>query len=295
MRNVYYNTKMKIFGLLICFISIKSFAQGYSNKSITGELPLLELGAGVIGVTKAAYPGSSEKESRYIPIPAAVYRGRYVRADEDGGLRSRFFWEDSFEVNMSLNWNFGADSQELPLRAGMPDLDDILEAGPSLIWHFKKATTDSPTKISMSLPIRYAFSTDLKSAQNRGYVFNPFLYLIRQRAFSPNTTIFAGLGATLATQKYHDYYYSVAHEFATNARPSYVAKGGSLSSELTLGLAHNFLNDITIFFGTQYSSLHLNPNKDSVLLERKNNFAFAFGLIWWFYESEEKQNAKGFL
>lgn len=276
-------------------ISLKAFPQSYTNKSISGELPLFELGAGVIGVEKPSYPGSAETESRAIPFPSVLYRGRYVRADEDGGLRSRFFWEDNFEVNVSINWNFGSDSDDLPLRKDMPDLDDIVEIGPSLIWHFKKASKASPTKISLSLPVRYAVSTDLKSLQNRGYVFNPFFYFIRERFIFSNTTLFLGLGTTFATQKYHDYYFTVPAQFATSTRPAYTAKSGNVSSEMSLGFAHNFYDDFTFFYGAQYSSLHNNRNDKSTLLEKKDTVSAAIGLIWWFYESKERQNAEGFL
>ncbi|MEQ9735677.1 MAG: MipA/OmpV family protein, partial [Algiphilus sp.] len=94
-------------------------------------LPLWELGLGAAGISLPAYPGSDEQQFFGAPFPYVVYRGRVLRADEDG-VRGLFFSSERLRLEVSGNGTPRVDSDEIEVREGMPDLDLSFELGPSL-------------------------------------------------------------------------------------------------------------------------------------------------------------------
>ena len=268
---------MFIFLSILLFSQI-SLAQNYrSNKD---QLPKLELGVGLGAAFLPHYPGSDETHTLVLPFPAIVYRGEKIRSDEDGGLRGRFYYSDRFEINMSFGASLPVSSTDNDEREGMPSLDFILEFGAAFIYHFVPKSSQSPFKLSFSLPIRHAFSTDFSSVGNRGLVFAPFLYSFYE--LSNKLTLFAGITATYATDRLHEYLYGVDGRFATATRPKYDAKGGHVLNTYVLGLSYNF-DDYSLWAGYSFNDAQTNANDESPLFVQSQSHSFGLALTWWFY------------
>ena len=99
------------------------------------EKPLWELGLGGGAVVQPHYPSSSEYHTRGLGLPYVVYRGDILRIGDGGGTRAVAAENANYELSLSLNAAFDADSDNNELRTGMPDLDFIFEVGPQLIFH----------------------------------------------------------------------------------------------------------------------------------------------------------------
>lgn len=257
------------------------------TQSVTGEtLPLLEFGAGVVSADVPDYPGAGHNTTHTVPFPAGLYRGDVLRADEDGGARARFLNTETLEINMSVGGSLPADSEDNPDRVGMPDLDTMLEFGPGLIIHFLRPSPSSKIKLSLNIPVRFAFSTDIKNWNDRGFVFNPLLYYIHEDFPIKRMIFFLGADTRFATRRMMDYFYTIAPQYSTAARPSYQAKSGYLESGSNIGFAYNFKNEVSFFVGVRYSSLSGAANEASPLLVSKNNTSIGIGVVWWFWKSK---------
>jgi len=276
-----------MFFLLLIFSLCKPVAAQVSSFT-HANLPLFEIGAGVITVNYPDYPGSNRSRNLTLPIPTAVYRGNIVRADEDGGFRTRFLYSPRFEFNLSVGGSLPANSKDNPERAGMPNLDTVGELGPGLIIHLLEKSRTRPNRFGLNIPIRAAISTDFKSLDQRGYVFNPLLYYIHDRLFFDRITLFTSIDYRIADRTYHDMYYQVAPQFATATRPSYTARSGEVGVQYNLGFSYLYNNDWTIFAGMSYSDYSNNANKSSPLFRQDYSMTYAVGIVWWFYQSEQK-------
>lgn len=273
--------------LLSILFSFSAHSQA-TGSMLRDELPLWEIGFGVVGGSVPDYPGAGHSTFHTVPIPTFVYRGKRVRADEDGGLRARFYKAENWEFDLSLGGSLPANSDENAERKGMPDLDTMVEIGPTIIWKIIKPTKTNPHKLILSVPLRVAVSTNIKRWNTRGLTFNPILVYMRERVFLPNMTFIMGLDTRFASDTMMDYFYSVAPGFVTPSRPAYEAKPGYMGTSLAMGMSYILNNRYSFFAGVYQSSLHGAKNEGSPLLVKKNNTAVAAGMVWWFWQSERK-------
>ncbi len=274
---------MKLFLLLSAFC-LSSTAQ-ITRSTLDENPPLIEFGVGLITLSMPDYPGAERSQTYTFPFPTVLYRGDILRADQEGGARARFIQHPDYELSFSGSLTFSSKSSENPARMGMPDLDGLGEFGPSLIWRIKKASKENLWKINLSIPLRYAVSTDFSQVDGRGFVFNPFLFAFREKFLHPNLILFAGIDTRFATESYMDYYYQVDPQYVTSSRPYYDAQGGYLQSSTLIGLSYR-LKKHTLFTGFQYLDLHGSRNEDSPLLVKKSQTSWVLGYTFWFYESD---------
>lgn len=277
--------KTKALILAFLLLSNPAFSQA-RNSMLKKEVPLWEGGVGVVAGSIPDYPGAGHSTFHTVPIPAFIYRGKRVRADEDGGLRARFYKTDTWEFDLSIGGSLPASSDENAERKGMPDLDTMGEIGPTFIWKIIKPSKENPHKLILSVPLRFAASTDLKHFNTRGMIFNPILVYMRERVFLPRMTLILGFDTRFASDTLMDYFYSVSPFYVTSKRTAYEAKAGYMGSNLTLGFTYLLGKSYSFFGGAIQSSLHGATNEESPLFVRKNHTAFALGMIWWFYESK---------
>jgi outer membrane protein len=277
---------MKVF-LLLIFILLNSSVYAQITRSIKEKRPpLIELGAGIAAFTIPDYPGAENEQTYVFPYPVGLLRGKNLRVDEEGGARTRLINKPSYEFSISASMTFSSRSEENPARTGMPNLDGLGEIGPSIIWHIKRQTIDSPVKIGLSVPVRFAFSTDWKRFDERGFVFNPFLYFIHEGFLSKKMNLIYGIDTRFATERYMDFYYQVDPQYAIAGRPAYDAKAGYLATGLYAAISYTIKKVHTIFIGAQYSSLKGSKNRHSALLAKDENILTAIGYTWWFYQSD---------
>lgn len=273
---------MKLIFFILFTLTADLYAQAY-RKNLK-FLPKLELGFGAGYASTPAYPGSSGSTEVFAPFPAILYRGDVLRSDEDGGIRTRIYNSKRLELNMSVGGSLPASTDDTPERIGMPSLDAVLELGPGLIYHFLGTNKGDNFKLSISIPIRFAFSTDFKDTEERGLVFHPILFSFWE--ITDRWILFSSLSARWGTKNHNEYFYEVEERFSRADRPEYQAQSGHVLYAPSLGLIYNQAIDYTLFAGVAYESYQDNANKDSPLFRKKENISWGAGFTWWFYASD---------
>ena len=135
------------------------------------EKPLWELGAGVTVLAFPDYRGSDQTRTYVLPIPYAVYRGEFFKADRDG-VRGILVDSDNVKIHASVGASFPVDSGENDApREGMPDLKPTVELGPRRRRH-AVASRPAGLKLSLRLPLRFAFTVE-RSPEYIGWLFSP--------------------------------------------------------------------------------------------------------------------------
>ncbi len=263
-------------------------AQAQITQNVLSEAqPQYEVGVGVITLNIPDYPGSDNNIIRAVPFPYYVYRGKYLRSDDEG-TRARLLSSKNHETGLSFSFNFPVKSGDSPVRQGMPDLDAILAIGPRILFRF---LTDSPShKLNLSLATRAVFSTKFSFnnlMRAEGYSLEPRLAYWYRWPLS-QTTLFSSLSFEFGSAKYAGYFYNVPTNFSTTERPQFGAKAGLIETALAAGFGQQLSKDLFLFAGGSWRNLEFAANRDSPLVASKNNLGFLVGLVWTFYESEEK-------
>ena len=94
-------------------------------------------------------------------------------------------------------------------------------------------------------------------------------------------------GPLFATRRYHEYFYSVAPEFATPERPAYRAGGGYSGALALVSLSRRFPRFWVGAFA-RYDTLKGAAFEPSPLVRRDYAVMAGFAIAWVFSESERK-------
>jgi outer membrane scaffolding protein for murein synthesis (MipA/OmpV family) len=246
------------------------------------EKPLWELGAGVSGLSLPDYRGSDRSGLYAIPFPYVVYRGDFLKADRNG-IRGTFFNNDRIDLNVSVGASLPVKSSNNPARQGMPDLKPTVEIGPSLdvtLWR----TDDHRYKLDLRLPVRTAVTVD-SSMTDIGWVFSPRLNLDIQDAMGlPGWNLGLLAGPMFGSDRNHQYFYSVAPQYATADRPAYEARGGYAGSQFLLAVSKRY-DRYWVGGFARWDSLQGAVFADSPLVRRDHYFAAGVGVAWIFGQS----------
>lgn len=252
------------------------------------EKPLWELGAGAGALVQPHYPGSSQHQTRGLGLPYVVYRGDVLRIGDGQSARAVAAENSFYELSLSFDAAFDADSDGNDLREGMSDLDFVFEIGPQLVFHlaeFQYSDT-SYSEVDLALQARAALSTDFGNVDHHGYVFEPMLRYRHYGLFAPQFEGTVSVRPIIATRDVHGYFYDVEDEFATSTRAQYRAESGYFGTGVNFsGIWH--INDKARWIGGVQTSFHHGAeNRDSPLFEDDFTIGFAVGFIWSFFESE---------
>ncbi len=273
--------------LLTCTCTLDAIAQSGAGSETPTE-PLWELHA--VGVMRygASYPGSSESQFNFVPLPFPRYRGKFLRLGEStqSPLRGRVFRRDRIKLDLDFDIHFGADSKDIAVRNGMPDLNFMLEGGPRLSLQF--VNRPAGWNWFLNLPFRVASSWDGLSPTYRGVVFSPGLKWQRRFAHTIRDGVSIKLASTFASKRYMGYYYTVAEQFATPSRPAFDAKQGYLGSELSLSARKHLSRKIELAGGVKLAWLAGARNRRSALFEDTVNSSVYIALLYKFWESKRR-------
>ncbi len=257
------------------------------NTTDDQALPKLELGLGASGVFINDYPGSNQQHYVWLPIPYLVYRGNFLRADQNGDMRGVFLQNAEIDIDASASGSVPVNSNLDQAREGMPNLDWMGEVGPRLLVHIYRSSKYS---LEASVPVRWVFSTDLTRIDDRGFDFNPEIYLRRRAWFDPHGTVLAYYGALWGTSQLTRYFYEVSPQYATADRPVYSAVPGYMYDYVGFEYHHTSspTSPLIMFVGVSESFLAGAANRLSPLMLSIENQEVIAGFIYDFYRSKEK-------
>jgi outer membrane scaffolding protein for murein synthesis (MipA/OmpV family) len=251
------------------------------------QRPLWELGLGVTGLHLPDYRGADQGRGYFFPLPYAVYRGERLKVDREG-IRGIFFETDRVELDVSVFGTPPVDSSDNRARQGMPDLDATLEVGPVLeIALARDRKIDYTYRLQLRLPARAAFATDIAHWSYVGWVFYPNLALdLRPEFLGGRWNVGFTAGPLYATRKFHDYFYSVAPQFATPDRPAYQAPGG-YSGWAAFASISRRIDKVWVGAYVRYDSVAGAAFESSPLVKRDYAVSGGFGIAWVFAQSSE--------
>ena len=254
------------------------------------EKPLWEVGIGLGLLQIPDYRGSDENRFYPLPYPYVVYRGDFLKIDEQR-VSGQIFKTDRILLDFSGFGSVPVKSSNNSARAGMPDLDPTFELGPALkikLWESK----EDQYKLSLNLPVRAFFSTDFSSVRHEGWVFSPRINFVKSDLI-PDTGLNLGIsvGPMFADSGYHAYYYTVEPAYATAARPAYSAGGGYSGTTLTTGLSKAYKECIFSAF-VSADFLQGASFENSPLVKRETSIMSGVSVSWIFFKSEKTVNVE---
>lgn len=259
-----------------------------AGSAFAAEKPLWEVGVGMSALSFPDYRGSDEPSVYAIPFPYLVYRGEFLKADRQG-IRGTLFNSDRIELNISLGASLPVNSDENRARRGMPDLEPAMELGPSLdlnLWR----TRDQRYRLDLRLPVRTAVTVK-GGMDDIGWVFSPRLNLdIVDVAGLPGWNMGLLAGPMYGSERNHDYFYSVAPQYATADRPAFDAEAGYAGSQFLMSVSKRYRKYWLGAFA-RWDSLDGAVFADSPLVKREHYFAAGIGIAWVFGESSTRVEA----
>lgn len=247
------------------------------------QKPLWEAGLGIGALRFPDYRGSDEAQVYPVPVPYFIYRGRILKADRDG-VRGEIFNRRYVELSMSLNATIPVESENNATRRDMPDLQPTIELGPSLDLHLWRSA-DEDMKLDLVMPLRVPLTVE-NSPQFIGWVFSPRINLdLDNVAGYAGWNFGLGAGPIFADDKFHEYFYSVAPQFATADRPAYEAEGGYSGMHFLTSLSKRF-PDYWVGAYMRYDTLSGAAFDDSPLVRSKHYLSGGFGIAWMIGQSK---------
>lgn len=271
-----------VFSLLgLSQVAIATDEQEKDNPFLV-EKPRWEFGVGGAAFSLEAYPGSSETTDRVFALPYFIYRGDTIRV-QDGNLTAVAVENRRYRLDLSLGAALNVDSEDIPLRAGLPDLDFLFEIGPKIevsLWDKVSNTERRRHRLVFEAALRASLSTDFSSVSSRGYVLNTQLDYELDGFITPNTKLIIGGGPIWVTDKLGDYVYGVDERFATANRSAFEGRSGYLATNIVFGLRHRFTDNLQVFAALGIGLHEGAANRDSPLFEDNVTTGIALGLAW---------------
>lgn len=247
------------------------------------DLPLWEAGLFGGAASTPAYPGSEDRSTRALVLPMLIYRGKVLRADRSG-VGARLFYTERAELDVGFALSLPARSGDVAARAGMPDLNSLLEFGPRLKVLLAEPTPAS--RVRLELPLRVP--VELRNGfERQGLVFEPRVVFEAADA-SGRWQADANLGAVFGNARLNAYFYDVAPRYATAARPAYRATGGLMMTRLGLSLSRRISPDWRVFGFTRYDNYSHAANHDSPLFLRNSGLSVGAGFTWTAHRSQAR-------
>jgi MipA family protein len=239
------------------------------------EEPLWEAGLGIGALGYNDYRGANSSHIYPIPVPYFLYNGPVLKTDRDG-IHAALFNQRWVEVKLSFNATTPVSNDRS--RSGMPQLRPTVEAGASLDFHLWESA-DGRYRWDLRLPVRSAFAIEAPP-EAIGWTFTPGLaWDFLDPLGHPGWKLGLFAGPLFANRRYNDYFYSVAPQFATAARPAYEASGGYAGTQSLAALSKRFPRYWVGAF-MRYDTLSGAAFADSPLVAREGYWTAGFGIAW---------------
>jgi len=258
--------------LLLCIL--------YSPCSISKDTEW-QLGAGIAVFNLNLYPGSADNKNYVLPVPYFTLVSELLEIDR--GIRGFLFKSDDVVLDVSADFGIHVNSGDSGARTGMPNLDSVLQVGPSiefLLGDLKRDKLD----VRFELPIRAAVASDLKHSSNEGWMIEPRFSIEKRRMHKSGLAMKFTLGLKYATRDYHAYYYDVDPLFSTATRSAYASDkgyGGSFAKVRASWREGNWIWWTLL----RYQNLNGAVFDDSPLVEEKGYYLVGVGVAWIFAQN----------
>lgn len=250
------------------------------------ELPLWELGLGIGGLHQPYYVGTKQSRNFAFPVPVPIYRGDILKSDEEG-VRALLLNNERARLEMSLDFNLAIDSDDVDLRADMPDIDSRLQIGPSL--ELKIAESDHDRWL-VNLPVRANFGIGENGVEESGFTFAPNVTYFRDFEWAKQPwRAGVALGPQFGSRDYQNVYYGVENQFATDSRPAFEASSGYSGSRLLMTLRSKNEQRLWVWF-LRYENISGATFEDSPLVETDDGLSI--GVIYSRFLFKSKRTIK---
>src|ERR1700732_4861292 len=246
------------------------------------DVPLWEFGLGAGAIAFEDYRGSNTTHAYPLPVPYVVYNGKFLKADRDG-VRVTLYNQDWLEINLSFNLTTPVRNDRE--RSGMPDLRSTVELGPSFDFHLFRSD-GGKVKLDLRMPLRAAATVE-SSPRIIGWTFSPRFNVDLKDPFGlPGWNLGLLAGPLFADRRYHDYFYSVAPQFATATRPQFQAEGGYAGTQTLVAFSKRYPK-LWVGAYMRYDTLAGAAFVDSPLVQRKSYWTGGFGFAWMIRKSTQ--------
>jgi len=235
-----------------------------------------ELGAGMGNINTPLYPGTDERKNYFLPYPYLKLETEYFKIDE--GIQAFLFQTKDIKLDLTLDLGLPVSSKDSQLRTGMPELNTVIQLGPSLeiTLHGSK---QAASEFRVEFPLRTAIASDIKHTENIGWVFEPRVTYDKNRLDNNSWSGSITAGLRYATRDYHAYYYDVAPQYATAQRPVFYSDKGFNAWLIDSSATYRTKNMITWFFA-RYMNLEDSEYEFSPLVNDRNYLMIGAGITW---------------
>lgn len=245
------------------------------------EEPLWEAGVIGTGVSHPAYPGAEERTSLLLGLPYVLYRGKYLRVDQNTvGVRAIKTPRTEFDVGFGAS--LGSHASDIKARQGMDDLGILLEFGPRLKINLGDKS-ESRRESRMQFTLRGVFDAN-DHLRYHGIAFEP--QWVNEIKLADGWRTSTSIGALFGDQLLVDTFYRVSPAEATATRQAYDARSGLISLRASLFASHTIAHDVNFFCYLRYDSLQGAANHDSPLVRRDGGWSGFLGIAWTMAHSE---------
>ncbi len=253
-----------------------AFLPGVAVQAADNEAPLWELGVGAAALQLPHYRGSEQSRAWLLPLPYAIYRGRFLRADREGA-RAVLLESQTLEVDLSVAGSAPTRSEDNRARQGMPDLAPTFELGPNANFTFARGVD---WKVELRAPLRAVFTVE-SSPRHVGWSASPYFSAEWVQA---GWDLGVRAGGLWGDRRFHGYIYNVAPEFASATRPAYGAGSGSSGWQATLGGSRRF-GSFWLGGFVRADSVRGAAFEASSLVTRANTWSAGLVMSWVFARS----------
>lgn len=245
-------------------------------------LPLWEIGAVGLVASQQAYPGASERVNRGLALPFLIYRGEYLRTDR-ASVGIRAVKTPTVEIDVGVAGSFGASSDDIEIRRGMPDLGTLVQFGPRLKWNLGQGPGQGRWRAEF--PLRGVFDLD-DGLAHKGMAFEP--ELIFERRAEGGWGYSTSIGAVWGNRQLADTFYGVAPLHARAGRAAYVADSGLITWRLSASFSRHLSPDLRLFGFARADSVARAANAASPLVQQQTGTSVGLGLLYTWKQSERR-------
>jgi hypothetical protein len=168
----------------------------------------------------------------------------------------------------------------------MPDLRPTIEIGPSVEMHLWKSS-DERVKLDVRVPLRGVLTVQAHP-RYIGWVLAPNAAVdIKDVAGLTGWYLGALAGPLFADHRYHDYFYTVAPQYATVDRPAYQASAGYSGMEILASLSKRYPS-FWVGAYVRHDSLAGAVFESSPLVKTREYWAGGLGFAWMIHQSSQR-------